>query len=298
MRELSTCPICLNKDRKLIYVSTLACEISSANIPDPYSAHYQINQCTGCDLRFSSPILDEQGVTALYCQSENGNITEGEDENVRRTMDNYYKLVKPYINARDKVLDIGCDVGYFLKSALNDNFKEAHGLEPTSPARKIAEKLPNSKISEKFYEEIEYESDYFDLISMIHVLDHLVDPSIALKKAKKELKIGGLLTAVVHNSKSTLGVIMGEKFPVYNLYHHYFFTKATLRKLLVSQGYEVIKVVSTCNCYSLGFFIKKLPFLPEVIKNQLVKLIQCIGLNKLPLNLPVGNIGIVARKLK
>ncbi|MDP3561076.1 MAG: class I SAM-dependent methyltransferase [Legionellaceae bacterium] len=298
MRELLVCPICLSEDRKLVYPSTLVSEISHKNIPDPYSAHYQINQCSGCDLRFSSPILDEQGVTALYCQSENGNISDGEFDNVRRTMYNYYDLAKPYIKARDKVLDIGCDVGYFLESALEDNFKEIHGLEPTTPARVIAEKLPNSKISEKFYEAIEYEANYFDLVSMIHVLDHLVDPSIALKKAHHELKIGGLLIAVVHNSKSILGVMMGEKFPVYNLYHHYFFTKSTLRKLLESQGYEVIKVVSTKNCYSIGFFIQKIPLLPSYIKDGMLKLAKCLSIHKITLNLPVGNIGVLAKKVR
>lgn len=297
MRNLEICPICIGTSRQMIYASTLTMEISSTNIPNPYSAHYQINQCLGCDLRFSSPILDDAGVNALYTQSGEGNVVAGEEDNVRFTMKNYYKLVRPHIHNKTRVLDIGCDVGYFLEATLNDGFAELYGLEPTKPALEVAEKLPNSFMSEKFYEEISYPPNHFDLISMIHVLDHLVDPSIALKKAKHELNIGGIVFAVVHNSKSLLGRIMGEKFPVYNLYHHYFFTKDTLRKLLESQGFEVVKVVSTYNCYSMGFFIRKMPFTPQFLKKHILSLFRLLGLNKIRLNLPIGNIGVIARKI-
>lgn len=297
MRNLEACPICTGNDSALIYTSTLSTEISSSNIPNPYSAHYQINQCNGCSLLFSSPILDDDGVNALYTESEEGNVTLGEEDNVRYTMCNYYKLIKPHLLEKTRVLDIGCDVGYFLEAAMNDGFFNLYGLEPTKPAREVSAKLPNSTISEKFYEEIEYPTAHFDLISMIHVLDHLVNPAIALRKAKMELRNGGLMFAVVHNSKSLLAIIMGEKFPVYNLYHHYFFTKKTLRKLLESQGFQVIKVVSTKNCYSLNFFIHKMPFLPTILKKNIISILKILHLHKIKLNFSIGNIGIIAKKI-
>jgi 2-polyprenyl-3-methyl-5-hydroxy-6-metoxy-1,4-benzoquinol methylase len=296
MREIENCPICFSKEKFLKYASTLLGPVSLDKIPNPYSAHYQINECSGCALILSSPILEDEKITALYRDFSEKNVSDGEEENVRQTMKMYYNLVRPHLYQRERILDVGCDVGYLLEVAYKDGFRELHGLEPVPATREIAQKIPGSAILDEFYESTNYPKASFDLITLIHVLDHLVDPSIVLKKAITDLKSKGLIVAVVHNVESLLGRIMGEKFPVFNLYHHYFFSKKTLRNLFEAHGYEVIKVVSTCNRYSLGFFLRRMPGLPNFFRNFLLSFFKGIKLLDLPISIPVGNIGIVARK--
>ena len=296
LRDVSTCPICGGTSQSTIYQSNIDFDKVAKGQLKPYGAHYSINQCDQCGLRLSNPVFVEAQVKRLYEQAETTNVNADEEDNVRRTMRYYYRLVQPFLTDKERMLDIGCDLGFLLEAAAQDGFVELHGIEPNPLARHRAEKIPGSAISEKFYEEQYYPEEYFDLISLIHVLDHVYNPREVLERAFTQLKPGGFLIAVVHNVECLLGRMLGERFPVFNLYHHYFFSKKTLRALGASVGYDVKDVVSTKNCYSLKFFTKKIPFLPGFIKNPLAALLSLIGLGGLPITVPIGNIGIIAQR--
>ena len=295
MREIA-CPICGESNQVQIFAATLPREFDEASPPPPYSAHYQINRCTGCGLIYSSPIMDENSVAMLYRNSSETNVVPGEEDNVLRTMTGYYRLAAPHLPGRRRMLDVGCDMGFLLEAAARDGFAELHGVEPNPVARAVAERIPGAQISYCFYESTNYPPDHFDLITLIHVLDHLVDPRITLAQARCNLRPGGIIVAIVHNVRSLLGRVMGERFPVFNLYHHFFFDKSSLAELFRRQGFEVIDVVSTYNCYSLGFFARRFPACPAVIRAGLCRGLDMLGLAHLPLSVPVGNIGIVARR--
>jgi 2-polyprenyl-3-methyl-5-hydroxy-6-metoxy-1,4-benzoquinol methylase len=293
MREI-TCAICGHSERKVVYASTIGtAHVENGHI-DPYSAHYQINRCRQCDLVYSSPIFDGEEVQALYTESAHTNILPGEEENVRRTMGLYYKMARGALPGRDRMLDVGCDIGLLLDVARQDGFRELHGLEPVKVAADLARTIPGAVISSDFFEEQTFPEQYFDLISMIHVVDHLVDPTPILERAWSQLKPGGVILAVVHNVDSWLARVLRERFPPYNLYHHYFFRMATLRRLFEKSSFEVLRVAPTYNCYSVGFLVEKIPLLPG--KRAMRRVLEGPGLANRPLTVPLGNIGIVARR--
>jgi 2-polyprenyl-3-methyl-5-hydroxy-6-metoxy-1,4-benzoquinol methylase len=294
MRNI-VCPTCNGTEKALVYRDTLPVGFDEAAPPSPYSAHYQINRCTICGLTHSSPVMDDAGVSALYEKSSETNVLPGEEENVRRTMAGYYKLASPHLPGRDRMLDVGCDMGFLLEAARADGFADVWGIEPVPLARQVAEKITGSHITAQFFEETNFPEGHFDLITLIHVLDHLFDPRVVLRRALVNLRPGGIIVAVVHNVDCLLGKILGERFPVFNLYHHYFFNKETLAELFRRHGFEVIDVVSTQNCYSMGFFAQRLPGVPQPLRRALHQGLRSIGLASLPVTVPVGNIGIVAR---
>jgi SAM-dependent methyltransferase len=297
LKTVESCPICRSTKKTVIYPSTLDSEQAEAGVRlDPYAAHYAINRCLGCGLLLSNPVLIDSRVKQLYDHAETTNVLEGEEENVRRTMAGYYRLVQPHLRGRQRMLDVGCDMGFLLDVAARDGFEELHGIEPNPKARGVAEALPGTVISDKFYEDQDYPPESFDLITLIHVLDHVFDPREILERAWGHLRPGGILLAVVHNVRSLLGLLLGERFPVFNLYHHYFFSKQTLRGLCESAGFDVPDVVSTKNCYSLRFFVHKLPLMPGVLKRGTCRALSAVGLGSVALTLPVGNIGVIARR--
>jgi SAM-dependent methyltransferase len=295
MREI-VCPICGSHQRTVLFAAKLPADFDEATPPSPYSGHYQINRCGGCQLTFSNPIMDDRGVAALYQTSSETNVQPGEEDNVRRTMAHYYQLAAPHLPGRVRMLDIGCDMGLLLEAAKADGFAEVHGIEPVPVARQVAQAIPGAKITDQFFENTTYPPEYFDLITLIHVIDHLYDPCVVLRRARENLRPGGLIVAVVHNVESLLYYLLGERFPIFNLYHHYFFSKRTLAELFRRQGFEVVKVVSTFNCYSLGFFAERIPGVPDSARTLAHRMLRSIGLARLPLMVPIGNIGIVARR--
>lgn len=290
------CAICGGDERQVVYESTIPVQGSNSGRIDPYAAHYRINRCGKCDLLYSSPIFEADEVTTLYTQSPHTNVVAGEEENVRRTMEGYYHLARPFLAGRERVLDVGCDIGLLLDVARRDGFRELYGIEPVPAAAQVARAVPGAIISSEFYEREAFPKTHFDLIALIHVVDHLVDPAEVLGRARTQLKPGGVILAVAHNSSSLLSRLLGERFPPYNLYHHYFFSPATLRRLFERSAFEVLRLVSTHNCYSLGFLVQKVPGVPSPVKRGVRGVLAAVGLAGLPLNLPLGNIGIVARQ--
>jgi 2-polyprenyl-3-methyl-5-hydroxy-6-metoxy-1,4-benzoquinol methylase len=250
MREV-LCAICGGGERQVVYESTISVRDASPDRIDPYAAHYRINRCRKCDLMYSSPIFEAGEVSALYTQSPHANVVAGEEENVRRTMKGYYRLAQPFLPGRERILDIGCDIGLLLDVARRDGFCELYGIEPVPTAARVARNIPRAVISGEFYEHQVFPDAHFDLITLIHVVDHLVDPGEVLGRAWTQLKPGGMILAVVHNNGSLLSRLLGERFPPYNLYHHYFFSPSTLRRLFERSKFEVLRLVSTYNCYSM-----------------------------------------------
>jgi 2-polyprenyl-3-methyl-5-hydroxy-6-metoxy-1,4-benzoquinol methylase len=280
----------------MVYESTLDRARLQDGRLDPYGGHYQINRCRQCALLYSSPILDRAQVESLYQGSAHANVVEGEETNVKRTMRHYYDMARPLLRRRGRALDIGCDVGLLLQVARDDGFEELRGLEPVPAAASVAARIPGAVISGEFYEQADFPSDHFDLITLVHVVDHLVDPIAILERVRGHLAPGGLALAVVHNSRSLLARLLGERFPPYNLYHHYFFDPATLKRLFERAGFEPMRVASTYNTYSVGFLAQRLPGMPKPFRQAAWRTLETVGLARLSVTLPLGNIGIVARR--
>ena len=296
MRDLAPCCICGASERVVRYEAT-ARSGDSLLASSPYGGHYRINTCSGCGLVYSSPILDESEVNALYTGYSEVNVADEEIANVKATMRGYYKLGRPFLARKRSALDIGCDIGLLLEVLHDDGFITLCGLEPVVVARKrAAERVPTAVISGAFYEQSGFREDGFDLVTLVHVVDHLVRPDTVLDRVLRDLRPGGICIAVVHDVESPLARLMGERFPVFNYFHHYFFSKRTLRALFEARGFEVLRVAATRNRYSLAFFVERAPFLAEALRRSLAHLSRRLAVGHIPISIPVGNIGIVARK--
>lgn len=280
----------------MLYPQRLPAGFDEQHPPSAYSGHYRINSCNGCGLIYSSPIMGRPAITALYQKGTETNAPPAEEDNVRRTMQGYYDLAKPFLIGRTRMMDVGCDMGFMLDIARADSFHDVVGLEPVPSSRDHARRIPNAQIFDKFIEDTDFPADHFDLVVMIHVLDHLDDPRSALQRVRANLRPGGIVLAVVHNVRSLLYFVLRERFPIFNMYHHYFFSKKTLARLFRSQGYEVLKVVGTYNCYSLGFLVRQLSFFPNVVRKTLLRILETFRLSKIPVTIRLGNIGIIARR--
>lgn len=302
MRELRPCCICGSGASTVRFEATVPPSVWTGEIPDPFKAHYRVNRCSGCGLQFSSPILDDAGIRSLYeggistrtNEFSGTNVATGEATGVQRTMELYYAEIRRFLRARGSFMEVGCDVGYLLEAARKDGFAEIYGCEPNRIARARASEISGAKISELFYEQWELPKAHFDALTLIHVLDHLVDPMSVLRKAYEELKPGGIVFAVVHDVECLIAKLAGERFPPFNLYHHYFFSKRTLRQLLEAARFNVLAVENTLNCYSLRFFLEKAPPFPG--KQIFSTIFEKTHLARRSLTIPIGNIGAIARK--
>lgn len=90
-----------------------------------------------------------------------------------------------------KVLDIGCGLGIFLNGFLDNEWK-GFGIEPSPYAcNTIKEKLGLPIVCGNYNSGLFNEK--FDLVTLIHVLEHIAEPVEFLKEIRKDLKPKGIV---------------------------------------------------------------------------------------------------------
>jgi 2-polyprenyl-3-methyl-5-hydroxy-6-metoxy-1,4-benzoquinol methylase len=124
----------------------------------------------------------------------------------------YYQAVACLEHARgDSLLDMPCGDGT-LTAVLAPRFKRVVGLDASSKhLAKARAVLPSAELHEALIEDFQT-SERFDTITMINVLEHVVDAVGVLRKAASMLSEGGILLVHVPNAMAInrrLAVIMG-----------------------------------------------------------------------------------------
>lgn len=129
------------------------------------------------------------------------------------------------------VLDVGCGTGQFL-SLMSRRYRcQCLGVD-FDPAFAQLPAKPGIELVTTYFEM--YETDQrFDLITMLHVLEHLDDPETAIRKAYNLLKPGGYLFVETPASDSLAFKVFGSNWvALMPPYHHHIFSRESLRKML------------------------------------------------------------------
>lgn len=85
-----------------------------------------------------------------------------------------YVNAKQYIEMRERLLDIGCGDGFFIKHV---DCKEKYGLD----------KL----LGDKVIDTLNFPNEYFDYVTMLAVIEHIKNPELIIKEIYRVLKPGG-----------------------------------------------------------------------------------------------------------
>ena len=133
------------------------------------------------------------------------------------------------------VLDFGCSTGAFLRVAEEYGY-QIHGVELNSLAAAHARNLLGPNILEGTIDKFYYEKDFFDIIHIGDVIEHLLDPLCTLRLMNNFMKRGGLLIITAPNFNS----ILTKLFQIKPEEHLYYFNKGTFRKLIELAGFEVL----------------------------------------------------------
>jgi len=182
-----------------------------------------------CGLIFQLwPMTQETSAAYYKCQyREILGTPEVTNHNIKEETKRANGTIEFLNNAPDSVLDIGSSTGLLLKK-LRDTYKcNVVGIEPCDAFREYSRNL-GSKVLSK----IEYlnRKQKFDLITIIHVLEHFVEPMVLLEKAR------GLMA---ENGKLIIEVPLLD----YRLSHPIVFTEETFRAMLNRAGFAIERLI-------------------------------------------------------
>ena len=144
---------------------------------------------------------------------------------------------------RGRLLDVGCGIGDYLASMAALGW-QCSGCNVSEAALKIASrKLPNARLYCKTLEELPFERDAFEAISLWHTLEHLPEPLLTLKRLYDMVVPGGRLVIAVPNIESFEAQILGKYWVEADIPGHlFFFSVRTLKSLVAKAGFKCLYV--------------------------------------------------------
>lgn len=164
------------------------------------------------------------------------------------------------------LLELGANIGFTSRIAMKRGFKvETCELNPNM--RKFEELIYHLHTNADFFK---IEGKTFDVITMLHVLEHFIDPPMVIEKAQKLLNKEGVLFIEVPNVESDVAKRKGEYWSFYNPPDHTFhFSFHSLQLILERYGFEIIwhRKVRILEDF------KRFDLLPKKFRNKIISLL-------------------------
>lgn len=204
--------------------------------------------CSNCSHLNGKYRETEKFLKNLYSDNSGNNYKKNYLKDYKKRVENIYipkvDFLKKVIKQRINLLDLGAGGGHFLK-ALEIRKIKAQGIEPSKALSKLGNsKLKKNKISNlslsATYKILENQKNY-NTVSLIGVLEHLIDPNLMIKSFLKS-KAKFLYISVPLLS---LSVFLENSFK--NVYprqlsgaHTNLFTKKSLYKMAKKYNLKII----------------------------------------------------------
>jgi 2-polyprenyl-3-methyl-5-hydroxy-6-metoxy-1,4-benzoquinol methylase len=237
--ESCLCPLCSGDHFEMLYKER---------------GHLGVVKCNNCKLIYTNPRAKDAeqnyfGDVDVYLEEArlifNNKKVHHRDKNYEYEV-NEIKKVKP----GGKLLDIGCNMGFFLRKAREGGF-DVTGVEPSISLSGIAkEKFGLTVINSYFNKEV-FEPKSYDVITLIDVFEHVTNPKELLDNAHYVLKDDGVLCIKVPNGnynvlKMQLAKMLGKEanHELFNSYEHVVhYTVDTMKKMVSGTGFKIKKVI-------------------------------------------------------
>lgn len=141
-----------------------------------------------------------------------------------------------------RLLDVGAAAGYLLDAARDAGWKTV-GVELSERASAFAREELGLDVRTGHLPEVELEGGAFDVVTMIDVIEHTVDPRTNLLAAHRCLRDGGLLVISTPNIDSLGFRIFGRGFVfIAPEVHLWYFGPRTLGRLLEETGFRMVRI--------------------------------------------------------
>jgi SAM-dependent methyltransferase len=156
---------------------------------------------------------------ARYFQLYPGGGSYDEDERPRRyEAAARLRFVRRFVHT-GRLLEIGSAMGHFLAVARDAGF-EVMGVEPSDDAARRARERYGVPVVTGFAEDVVLDPASVDSICAWHVIEHIPNPAVALRRLAQALRPGGLLALEVPNVQSRQARRLGARWPHLDLAHH------------------------------------------------------------------------------
>jgi len=220
-----------------------------------FKGNFNLYKCKNCDLIFLNPQPTVEESLKYYTSDYYQRTDEG--TGIQKIVKNFtfflqkfhtknpnifkfFPFLSQYVRGikiipDGKYLDAGCGNGTFLYAMKRINpSEEYYGVEPGNFDEEDI-KAHGLNVIRGTLEDAHYPDNYFDVITLNHVFEHVPDPSETMKELKRILKPGGILIIAVPNHNSFAYKIFGKFFWQLDVPRHLFHYSDKILKIYASK---------------------------------------------------------------
>ena len=165
--------------------------------------------CTACGLAWNQSMMNDGELAEFYAGYTKKTASEDEDDllfgdsaaDVQTLTDSQAQFLAAHVSRTSgEALDIGCGKGAFLRAfhRLRPGWRCA-GVEPSTEEAALARRETPFEIHEGMFGDVPLGRGRFDLVTIMHVLEHVSRPSAVVQQIRDILAPGGLLFVEVPN---------------------------------------------------------------------------------------------------
>ncbi len=197
-------------------------------------------KCISCSLVFSKRIASKE---ELYDYYKNYGINTYLSPLTIKRYNALLDKFEPY-RKTNKILDIGCGIGFFLDEAKKRGW-EVYGTELSEKTAEICNQkgitIALGPLNAK-----NYDPESFDIITSFEVIEHINNPKIELKNLNEIVRAGGLVYITTPNFDSLLRHKLKSSYNIISYPEHLtYYTAKTLTGAFKTHGFKKLKIETT-----------------------------------------------------
>lgn len=258
-----SCLLCGQDAAEIVFVGNSSRSHATYGVVDPIKVWVR---CRVCGLVYANPRPSEPALRDYYREfyrdgGEGKRLLDGAWTFISLNYERV-ELIEDLRGGRTgTILDVGSSLGLFLAVARDRGWRTT-GLEISPPAADFARRSFGIPIIEDSFEDHMFpEATRFDVVTLWEVVEHLLDPLAALKKAHRVLRDDGLIVLGTPNVEHPYHLVRGYNDPMWDVpVHLTYFSKESLTRFLHLAGFRPVAYRSSKQYLgSMEVYARKIP---------------------------------------
>jgi SAM-dependent methyltransferase len=233
------CPICSSGEKEFLYHQNFHNNVISL------MEKYDVVACKSCGFVYADNIPLQTEFNDYYAAMSRYEFTHN-DGIVSKSYMNHTRGIVDFLalhvsNKKARILDIGCSTGGLLSLLKERGYSNLIGMDPSpSCVRTIQQRYGIEAIASTI--STMQSKEYFDVIILSAVLEHLVDLNSSVQKVASLLRPDGLLFIEIPDSERFYAYIF-TPFQQFSIEHINYFTQYSIANLLSRGCFEITEML-------------------------------------------------------
>ncbi len=293
------CDLCGQDSYLVVYKGALKAEEGAKKAAEVYKSSGNrpsedtIVKCNSCGLVYVNPRLKSEEIIEGYSEGSDETFISqigGREKTFMQGVKFIERFAKP-----GKILDVGTAGGSFLAMARKRGW-QVYGVELNRWLCGWAQTHYGLHVQPGTIDDLKYPDNFFDVITLWDVLEHVPNPSEVLKKCHRLLKPGGFIYLNYPDYGSYAARLMGRRWVFLLSVHIYYFTRKTIARVLEKTGFQPLSYRAHFQTLSLGYLVFRMQPYSRLLYRIGNLFVSLLHIKNFPVKYWLGQTGVIARK--